>query len=56
MGSDNILTTLILLYWTYSLGRAVENAWGTLKFNLYFLSGVLLMDIFVLYITATAIG
>ena len=46
MGSSNILTTLILLYCYYSLGRAVENAWGTLKFNLFYLSGILLMDVF----------
>ncbi len=48
MGSGNILTALILLYCFYSLGRAVENAFGTLKFNLYWLSGILLMDIFAL--------
>lgn len=48
MSSSNILTTLILLYCYYSLGRAVENAMGTFKFNLYYLSGILLMDIFAL--------
>ena len=48
MGSSNILTALILLYCFYSLGRAVENAMGILKFNLYWLSGILLMDIFAL--------
>lgn len=46
MSGSNVLTTLIVLYCTYSLGRAVEARWGTLKFNLYYLSGVLLMDIF----------
>jgi len=46
MGSSSILSTLILLYCYYSLGRAVESAWGTFKFNLYYLSGILLMDIF----------
>ncbi len=46
MSSSNILMTLLLLYCYFSLGRTVENAWGTLKFNLYYLSGILLMDIF----------
>lgn len=46
MSGSNILTTLIVLYCTYSLGRAVEMRWGTLKFNLYYLCGILLMDIF----------
>ena len=46
MSGTNILTTLIVLYCTYSLGRAVEMRWGTLKFNLYYLVGILLMDVF----------
>ena len=45
-GGGNILTTLILLYCYYLLGRAIENAWGSLKFSLFYLSGILLMDIF----------
>ena len=53
MGGSNILTTLIVLYCTYSLGRAVEMSWGTLKFNLYYLSGILLMDIFALVFGGT---
>lgn len=44
MSSSNILSTLIVLYCTYSLGRAVETRLGTLKFNLYYLIGILLMD------------
>ena len=55
MGSSNILTTLILLYCYYSLGRSVENSWGTAKFNLYYLSGILLMDIFVLLFGGTTV-
>ena len=45
-GSGDILMTLILLYCYYILGRTLENAWGSLKFNLFYLSGILLMDIF----------
>lgn len=37
---------LIFLYFFYMLGRYVETHMGTLKFNLYYLSGVVLMDIF----------
>lgn len=42
----NILITAIALVCYYSLGRAMENLWGTLKFNLYYLSGVVMMDVF----------
>lgn len=44
----NILTMLIMLVCYYSLGRAMENVWGTLRFNLYYLTGILMMDIFCL--------
>ena len=37
---------LLFLYFFYMLGRQVELSMGTLKFNLFYLSGVLLMDIF----------
>lgn len=46
MSGGNILMTLIVLYCTYSLGRAVEYNWGTLKFNLYYLVGIVLMDVY----------
>lgn len=42
----DVFSTLIMLYCFYSLGRAVEQAMGTLKFNLFYFSGVLLMDVF----------
>ena len=48
MQSGNMFFTLILLYCYYSLGRAVENAWGTFRFNLFYLSGIVLMDIYAL--------
>ena len=47
-GSSNILLMAISLVCYYSLGRAIENLWGTLRFNLFYLSGILLMDIFCL--------
>ncbi len=46
MKSTNPLMTLILLYCYYSIGSALERNWGTLRFNLYYLAGVLFMDIF----------
>lgn len=47
-GYGNIFWAFIGLYCFYSLGRAVENIWGTLRFNLFYFSGVLMMDIFAL--------
>lgn len=44
--STDVFSSLILLYCFYSLGRAVETYMGTLKFNIYFFCGVLLMDVF----------
>jgi len=44
--AGNILLTMISLLCYYSLGRAMENIWGTLRFNLFYLSGVLMMDIY----------
>ena len=38
--------TAISLICYYSLGRAMENLWGTLRFNLFYLSGVVLMDVY----------
>lgn len=44
--SGSGIIELIFLYFFYMLGRHVENSMGTFKFNLFYLSGVLLMDIF----------
>ena len=44
--TGGILFTLIAFLCYYSLGRAMENMWGTLKFNLFYLSGVVLMDVY----------
>ncbi|MBE7001215.1 MAG: rhomboid family intramembrane serine protease [Ruminococcaceae bacterium] len=37
---------LLFLYFFYMLGRHVETSMGTFKFNLFYFSGVVLMDIF----------
>jgi len=40
------LISLLFLYFFYLLGRHVEIRMGTFKFNLYYLTGILLMDVF----------
>ncbi len=50
MENGNILLTLLLLFCYYSLGRAMENLWGTLRFNLFYWSGVVLMDVYALVV------
>ena len=42
----NLIFVAISLLCYYSLGRAIEHTWGTFRFNLYYLTGILLMDIF----------
>ncbi len=44
--NSNMLLMLISLVCYYSLGRAMENAWGTCRFNLFYFCGVLMMDIY----------
>lgn len=46
MGNPNILLVAIGMLCYYSLGKAMENLWGTLRFNLFYLTGVVLMDVF----------
>ena len=43
---SNPLLMGIMLLCYYSLGRAMENQWGTFRFNLYYLTGVIMMDIY----------
>ena len=47
-GNSNLILIAISLLCYYSLGRAMENVWGTLKFNLFYFSGMILMDIYCL--------
>lgn len=44
--SANPLLNVLFLYFFYRLGRAVEMSIGTFKFNLFYLAGVVLMDVF----------
>ena len=43
---ENVLLMVVSLFCYYSLGRAMENIWGTLRFNLYYFTGVIMMDIY----------
>ena len=50
----DILMQLLYLLCYFSLGRAIENTWGTLRFNLFYLSGVVLMDVYCMIFGGTA--
>ena len=43
--NSNLLLMAVALYCYYSLGRAMENIWGTLRFNLFYFCGIILMDV-----------
>lgn len=45
MSSRSILYAIIFAVLYSQLGRALENAWGRLRFNLFYLSGILFLDI-----------
>ena len=51
---SDILMQLLYLLCYFSLGRAIENTWGALRFNLFYLSGVVLMDIYCMIFGGTA--
>ena len=44
--AGNPLITVIALFCYYTLGRAMETVWGTCRFNIFYLTGVVLMDVF----------
>ncbi len=39
--SGSIFTTLLMLYFYWSIGNALERTWGTYRFNVYMFSGML---------------
>lgn len=53
-GSSNLLLVAISLLCYYSLGRAMENAWGTFRFNLFYLTGIVLMDVYAMIFNTPA--
>ena len=52
--TDNVLLTAVALFCYYSLGRAMENVWGTFKFNLFYFTGVVMMDVYCMIFNCTA--
>ena len=40
--TSNVFSLMLSLYFTYFIGNLLEREWGTPKFNLYYLSGVVL--------------
>ncbi len=40
-GSDNLIFTLIMLYFYCSIGTTLERTWGTYRYNVYLFSGML---------------
>ena len=44
-GSLSLLSVLMMVCY-YSLGRAIENIWGTFRFNLFYFTGIVLMDVY----------
>lgn len=52
--SGQIFSALVGLVCYFSLGKAMENLWGTCRFNLYYFCGVLLMDIYCMIFGGTA--
>lgn len=55
LGESFLFFKLLLLYFYYWIGKALEHSWGTLKLNLYYFSGLLLMDLagILLYVFAS---
>ena len=49
----NPLLSVLFLYFFYRLGSAVEHSIGTFKFNLFYLGGVILMDLFAMIVCPT---
>ena len=46
--NSNVLLMALMLYCYYSLGHAMETLWGTFRFNLFYLTGIVMMDVYCL--------
>ncbi len=56
--TDNIFWVLIAMYFYYSIGRTLENVWGTYRYNVYIFSGMIFTVIgsFVMYGVLSLMG
>ncbi len=52
--SSNILLLAISMYFYYVIGRSIEGQWGPFRFNLFYLSGVLITDLAALLLGVNA--
>lgn len=54
----NLLFTLIMLYFYYSIGTNLERTWGEFRFNIYILGGILITDLaaIILYLILAGSG
>ncbi len=52
--SGGVFFTAIALICYYSMGRGMENVWGTLRFNLFYLTGIVIMDIYCMIFNCAA--
>ena len=43
-----VFWTAIMLIFYYTLGQGIENVWGTLRLNLFYFTGILIMDVYCL--------
>ena len=50
----NVLFLAISLYFYFYIGKMMESRWGTFRFNLFYFSGVLIMDIAALLLGVNA--
>ena len=46
--NNNVLLMALMLFCYYSLGRSMETIWGTFRFNLFYLTGIVMMDVYCL--------
>ena len=53
IGTNPLIIAIVFMCY-YSLGKAMENMWGTFKFNLFYLCGILLIDIYSLFFNVHA--
>ena len=49
-----VLLVAISLFCYYTLGHSMERAWGTLRFNLFYFTGVILMDLYAMLLGTQA--
>ena len=51
---STVFWTAIMLIFYYTLGQGIENVWGTLRLNLFYFTGILIMDVYCLIFGGSA--